>query len=538
MRKFTFCLHVFVCMLLMSVSTVTSWAGVEKASDLFGKWKFTSTMNMTEFGQKYAEQVKQECEVVLKADDSGWFDLIVEGIAGTNPMSASFGDSKIVVTNPNGNMGGWDAMLAIANAEGEYPYGFFSNFTLTVDPSGTTITVPDFTAVVVDHGSQGAELVAKFTNCKYTVEEKEEVVIEDIAGEYHFKASEAPETASIPAEFDMFLTAENEDFTSYSVTMVYADEIGKMEFTGCSFDGVDLKIPFDHTYLNEDVFLYTAWVEAAAVWKGQIEFKKAGTSLTLGGAGMKFGVLDPEGTQESDKGNFKTVQYFYNGTAVKKIKAADFNGTYALTAETFFSLREECFPFKADFELEIQYNEAYNGWYAVKLMGQDLVALNYGGIPCEVNGNVLTMDISSKARYFQFTMDDDWNTICADYVYDGNGEQKENLTLTLNEEDGTVTMSDFSIQHTGVGDATMAAFYSNITGKKMGGDNVSAVSVKEEASVYVQNGVVYVKGGEAALQIFNAGGGKVFDGVASQVSGLSKGLYIVKCGSSVTKVLL
>ncbi len=135
-------------------------------------------------------------------------------------------------------------------------------------------------------------------------------------------------------------------------------------------------------------------------------------------------------------------------------------------------------------------------------------------------------------------MDDDWNTICADYVYDGNGEQKENLTLTLNEEDGTVTMSDFSIQHTGVGDATMAAFYSNITGKKMGGDNVSAVSVKEEASVYVQNGVVYVKGGEAALQIFNAGGGKVFDGVASQVSGLSKGLYIVKCGSSVTKVLL
>ncbi|MCD8317904.1 MAG: T9SS type A sorting domain-containing protein, partial [Paraprevotella sp.] len=83
-----------------------------------------------------------------------------------------------------------------------------------------------------------------------------------------------------------------------------------------------------------------------------------------------------------------------------------------------------------------------------------------------------------------------------------------------------------------------AAFYGSLTVTKKG-SGVASAQTASAFSVRVQDGTIYVNGGaEVPLAVYNTAGQEIFHGVASQVSGLSKGLYIVKSGTATVKVLL
>ena len=45
--------------------TVSANAAVESMADLFGKYKFTATVNVTDAGQSYTEHFKSECDVTV-----------------------------------------------------------------------------------------------------------------------------------------------------------------------------------------------------------------------------------------------------------------------------------------------------------------------------------------------------------------------------------------------------------------------------------------------------------------------------------------
>ena len=83
MKKFTLKVHAALCMILMlwMVSPSVS-AAPSKVTDLFGKYKFTSKMELTELGQQYADELKAECEVEFAADENGIFDMVIKGLAG------------------------------------------------------------------------------------------------------------------------------------------------------------------------------------------------------------------------------------------------------------------------------------------------------------------------------------------------------------------------------------------------------------------------------------------------------------------------
>ena len=145
-------------------------AAVESVADLFGTYKFTSTMTVTEAGQSFKDYFKGECEVVITADSYNIYDGEIQGLAGStldfqkiNGIDTA--KKTIKITNPNGN-GLWEGGLYMSNAEGIYPFsGNYSGIEYTYDDATKTITLPDFTLVTCDHSVPSATIIASFQGC-------------------------------------------------------------------------------------------------------------------------------------------------------------------------------------------------------------------------------------------------------------------------------------------------------------------------------------------------------------------------------------
>ena len=52
---------------LMLFVAMPAAAQVNSMSDLFGKWKFSATINTTEAGAAHADKFKSDCEVIIGA---------------------------------------------------------------------------------------------------------------------------------------------------------------------------------------------------------------------------------------------------------------------------------------------------------------------------------------------------------------------------------------------------------------------------------------------------------------------------------------
>lgn len=556
MKKFTFKMQTALCILLMFMAAMPSWAQVpSKLSDFYGKYKFTSTMELTELGKQNTDAFKQECEVIVTEDNI--FDLSIQGMAGMTAdlkvHTVKFSEDSWYIQNVN--TAPQFGKFEMANANGDYPYypNSYGSFNYPYDPATKTITISDFTAVLCDHPNQSAEIAAKFTDCKLTFIEGEKVEIEDISGEYRLKVMGPTITESpVPAEADLVLTTENEDFTSYSVTFTLANESGEMKFKGCVFDGSTLTIPFNKQYINDEVFLYTPYQTPEATLHGEIIFKKMKekTSLTLDG-GMYFarfprnGEEVPEGTVKvpTSEGDALQVQYWLDGTAVKNdMTSVDFNGTYTFTASVDQLPLEEGISFDYPKTFTMTINDfGLDNYYITQFMDYDVYNLNWGSWTATAEGNTLKLSTSSPnlGIYTRSFKGDDDTPLAFDLFFSASGEKDgEPVILTMNA-DGTVTLGDFFISRWDFNNNTedLVALYENITGEKA--NSVNKVVADKETAVYAQDGIIYVKGGTAtALKVYTTDGREIFNDVATQVNGLPKGLYVVKCGESISKVLL
>ena len=548
MKMFTLKMNAALCMVLMLwiVSGAAS-ASPSKATDFYGKYKFTSKMELTELGQtKYADVLKAECDVELTSDENGNFDMVIKGLAGggiQQVTSIDYEKGKIVITNPNGVEGLLWSELAMADADGNYPYGFensYGDLEWTYDSSEPlTFTIPDFTAVVCNYADSTAEVAAKFTECKLVMVEGIQVELPDLSAKYHFKGEQAMENSPVPTEFDMSIVSVDGSKESYNVTITFADNFGELKFENCPFDGESLTLAFDKTYVAESVFLCEQYSETPMT--GKIVFKtiKNSASLTLDGNFICFGKSKVEGTPSGQ--DIEYVQY-YTGTAVNMDAepAVDYTGRYTIKG-TRYDISENQRE-SAEFTMEIIYvNDVY---YLKELLGKDIYDLNYGGIPCAVEDGKLKIPVSSEEKVYYLDMVMGSNGPEAyDILLNGQGEKGGEVEFVVNE-DGSVTLGDFFVARQTMGENFTPTgekntfYYSEMTGTKEV-TGVAAVAKDKARNVYAQGGVIYVKGGTAEkLQVFDTGGHCVFNGTASQVNGLSKGLYIVKCAGSVTKVIL
>ena len=426
--------------------TVSANAAVESMADLFGKYKFTATVNVTDAGQSYTEHFKSECDVTIAKCSMGIFDGEISGIAGaTSAQSIYAFDSSantIQIKNPNGN-GLWGGGLYMSNPEGVYPFGgTYNDILYTVDPATKTITMPDFTLVKCDHGAMTATIIATFTNAKLTLVESENVNVTDLSGDWHFTAGKGTydvmENSTLPTEWDMTLTAKGEDKKSYDISLKLG-EFAPLALTA-TFDGVTLTIPFDETsYFDFENKIGIVNMYGVAR-PGEIEFNMVNENQLSLTSGMT--IAQDSISPEVPVGY---MQWYMSGSAKRDgadAPAFTWPGTYTLKSGNF-NVFDGSSDFAAESEMVVEYNEEWGIYLVTKFLGYDVTAINNGGIDfvpsaedptvahIKINsymGNVLVKTEGEFIRY---------------KLVDGNGGV-ESLEVKSNG-DGTFSLSSFFV---------------------------------------------------------------------------------------------
>ena len=173
MKKFYLTSLLAAFMLLISAPAS---AAVKSMADLFGKYKFTATVEVTEAGKAFQEYFAAESEVIITKDAANIYDAQITGFAGATGSEAikvnAFSEEKQMfkVTNPSGNnYGVFGNGIYYSEADGKYPFGDVALGALyfTISEDAKTITVPDFTLVGnCDNEKSTCEVLATFTNVK------------------------------------------------------------------------------------------------------------------------------------------------------------------------------------------------------------------------------------------------------------------------------------------------------------------------------------------------------------------------------------
>ncbi|MBR2359354.1 MAG: T9SS type A sorting domain-containing protein, partial [Bacteroidaceae bacterium] len=197
----------------------------------------------------------------------------------------------------------------------------------------------------------------------------------------------------------------------------------------------------------------------------------------------------------------------------------------------------EGYTYPTEFEMEVSYNADYDMYLVTKFLGNDVVSLNNGGIrltPSTEDPN--KAEIATTAAYVK--------TIVGGESYLTLKDMNLNtspITLTHNG-DGTVTISDFCVSYmtydaNWIPQHAAAALYSGVSATSgYATVGIEDTEVAPALKAWSANGTIYVAGEAQTVEVYDMSGRTVFSGVASQVSGLNKGLYLVKVKNAVAKV--
>lgn len=533
------------CALLALFSTSAVCAQITKPSDLFGTYEFTADLELTEAGQPYADRFSTKCDVTI---EKHWNrDMIITGIAG-----ASFGQGGNLVNgnidvfdfNGYGESYLWGEPLVYANENGESPYrGVQWDLFYTVDPATKNITIPDFTAITVDATWQVGTILAKFTNCKLTFKKGTAVEREDMSGNYHFVGEGTMEGSSIPTEFDITLTAKDETHQSYQAALNFGEGF-KTVTLDATYDGTELAIGFKDTYLDEAQTLLFADFNTLGS-EGSIKFNQQGTNKVFS---LSNGICikNTEGALQ---------QYYMNGEMSETSTVnVDFTGTYHVKSDYLFNIiamgGEDPFNYEypTEFDITVKQNEADGRYYISEFLSLDITQTNWTGTFCTVEGNKL--QIPTGLAIDRLGGSEDGLTQYYHALFNAEGKNEGSVDLTLNE-DGTCSMTDFFLMRKTIVynsetwqeesvEYANAAFYSELSVTRKGlSDAINETKAGADAPrISVSGGIIRVAGEPTAVRVYNTAGALVFSGVTSAVSGLNKGVYIVKAGAASVKVAL
>ena len=481
MKKFTF-LSLFVCLFVLAT---TAKAQINNVTEVFGKYKFTATMEVTEYGKQFESLFSNDCEVIITKSDNTWYSVMVQGFAGASgtiyPSDFDVNAQALSVLNPNG--GQWGTSLAMSFAEGGYPYGsgdaYYSSLLWPFDFATKTFTVPEFSIVGnLDHTAGTAQLVAKFTNVKMVQTEAEVVEIPSIEGDYDYEPVEGyvRNDSTFASTFNMVLKATDDTNKAYDATITF----GEFEpFTlPATFDGQMLTIPFDSIYLIEGQNKYYFAVASPVTEKtGAFTFQyQSETSL------MQWDYIyirqDSVWTETKDettgepvgKWGFPIVQRLNWGYATRESQAPEgfsWAGTYNVSSTKIVADQELAATFgewPEEFNIVIEENTGV--YYVKEFLGFDVYTANQSCCvikPAEDNKSA-TIALNQYYGMFLLKSLDGGEFL---QVFDGDGALKP-LSITLND-DGTLTIGNFFIQKTVYSGSTApnpVIFYQNVTAKK------------------------------------------------------------------------
>ena len=442
-------------------------AQVASAADLFGTYKFTADVNVTDAGQALKDNFKEECDVKITKCSIGIYDGEIQGLAGaTSAQSIYSVDTEknvIIIRNPNGN-GLWGGGLYMSNAEGGYPFAQenpYSDIEYTFDPTTKTITLPNFTLVTCDHANSAATIMVSYTNAKLTLVEAENVNVTDLSGDWHFTAAtggyNTMENSTLPTEWDMTLTATDDTKKAYNISLTLGD-FAPLALTA-TFDGAQLTIPFNETYFDAEQKIGIVNMYGTAR-PGEITFNMANENLLTLTSGM---TIAQDSISPEVKGGY--MQWYMAGSAKREsgeVSAFTWEGTYKVKAGSIMKNITD-YEYPEEFDMVVAYNADYDIYYITNFLGYDVAGLNYGGISFTLddkNANKAYIKVGS----FLKTIEQGKSYLS---LADMNASTASPIEVTRNE-DGTFSISDFCVTVMTYNDDwsqkhTFAAFYQNTT---------------------------------------------------------------------------
>ncbi|MGM9720322.1 MAG: hypothetical protein ACI3YP_06450 [Prevotella sp.] len=451
--KKIYSLSIVLC--LMLIGTVGAKAQVASMADLFGKYKFTADVEVTDAGKASEANILKEGEVIITKDAAKIYEAQITGFAVNNATEAMKVNNintetcKFQVKNPSGNSYGAMGGLYYSDINGTYPFGEtqIESLVFVYDPSTKAMTCNDFSLVGnCDYSASTCEVFAKFTNVKLTLIEAEKIDIADITGEWKVTAGpgayDTKEGSPLPTSYTLAL-AQNGDAETYKATFTVE---GIAPFTlDATFDGNTLTIPYDGNLVDEAKGYRLVGMYGSK--SGNVSFNYTSeTSMTMGNS-LVIGTVATEVVEGEEKEVITFVQWWMNGSAKKQSDAPAFSwaGTYNSKSANYMDLTGGADILPTEGETVITYYEVIDTYYITKLFGFEVGSMNQGGMKLTLSAdNPKEAEVSLSSSPYGFIYiksSDDMQTWYK--LTDVNG-QATSLKLTVNE-DGTLTLGDFFV---------------------------------------------------------------------------------------------
>ena len=488
-----------VCLMLFMAMQAT--AQVSSIVDLFGKYKFTATVEFSAEGEAYKSQLPSECDAEISED--GTYIAKIVGFAGSqtqqNINAISIEQNMLKVLNLN-NPALWSNGLILANENGDNPYGVWDSAAgawavenygpvyYTFDPATKEISIPDFTVVKMsDYTAAKGTIIAKYTNVKMTLVQATTVEIADISGDWNFKAGSSTYStmagSTIPTEFAVALAKTDDTGRAYNAT--FAIEGFDAVTLPATFDGNTLAIAYDSTYLDAANGIRFGNMNGSKVKQGSIEFKSQSEEAFSLYSGFSF-VVDSIGKNkagDADSTYVKLQQWYMDGTLKlpSEAPAFDWAGVYNVKAGDLFVQNAAGIEWPTEFQFEVTYYETSDIYCVTSVFGYDIAGINYGGLmftPAEdgKSADINTGNLASLGGgMFMKILDMNLTT--------------SPIKLTVNE-DGTMSVMGLSVAtgEYGSNDNALNAYYSNLV--------ITKEAAEEEAPAFSWMGQHVVKAGK------------------------------------------
>lgn len=451
MKKF----YLFMLTICLMLSSNSATAQVSMISDMFGKYKFTATIETTEAGAAHADKFKSECEVTISKAASQYFMADISGFAGADyAMSVSNFDAttnSIEINGPNNaNYGIWNGYIAVANENGDWPFSIYNvegsvqyGMTLTYDPATKEITVPDFTIVSLSWSPvETATLLATVKNAKMVLVEAENIdtsTYPDITGEWKFDGEVRNEGVS-PTTFTMNLEATDDTKTSWNATFTFE---GYETFTlPATFDGSMLTAPFDTIFLDRENRIRFGTRTSSKEYSSAFTFSyNSKTSMSLYDyIYVRRDSITPETNELA--GAF--VHQVLSGYIVRENPDAyDWSGTYNISVSSVEDLNpNDAFEAASEFDMVIE-KKPGNIYQITKMLGYEDLSILFTPAEDDKSANIELGGYSGAMLEFIGATED--NDYSYHVITDANGEPTT-LKVTLND-DGSLSFEDFTVSY-------------------------------------------------------------------------------------------
>lgn len=369
MKKF----YTFIALMVAMFASSTANAAVESATELFGKWKFTASIEYLD--NSYKDKILAESEVIIKKDPLGTFAAEIEGICGVEDsyqqvsrVTSTDAGMALKITNPNG--GGFDAWgslgLWMADVEGNNPFNGFGNLYYAINDAGTEISIPDFTFVkLAAFTDDKGEIIAKVSNAKLTLVETEKIEVNDISGKYELNITSSynyGKVESWPTQIDMEVVSKDDTNQNYTVT--WTTDIYKLTFDA-TFNGNNLSLPYSKMLVaNDSIYMAPS---SGATLDGSVVFNLAGENLVIS-SGCTF-VVPFDKNEDGVVDSLSYVFWYGDGIAKKPrvLPSVNYEGTYNAVATVAYNTETQ--PVNTTGKIVIEYNDKLQAYQVKEFLG-------------------------------------------------------------------------------------------------------------------------------------------------------------------------